>query len=133
MIISFECYCATQWGEVLQIAGSATVLGGWKTEEALTMKCIAPNKWKVEIDIPFKERGPFSYKYLVKNIEHNTIVWEHGKNREFLNASASYTSIHIKDLWEPGNNVQFLWTTSAFTDLIFRRDHTLEKQKGCFI
>jgi len=128
MIISLECYCPTHWGQVLNVTGSHSALGSWKTEDALSMQCIAPNKWKIELEVSNEDRLSFSYKYFLKKDGSHSLVWEHGKNREFSITSARYASYHIKDLWSGGNNVQFSWTTSAFTDVIFRRDKTQEKK-----
>jgi 4-alpha-glucanotransferase len=128
MIISLECYCPTQWGQVLNVTGTHSKLGSWKTEEALPMQCIAPNKWKIEFEVSAEEQLKFSYKYFLKNGGDQSLVWEHGKNREFFKSSSQFDSYHIKDLWSAGNNVQFSWTTSAFTDVVFRRDKNLEKK-----
>ncbi|MCK9207453.1 MAG: 4-alpha-glucanotransferase [Salinivirgaceae bacterium] len=122
MVVSFECYCPTHWGQTLFVTGSVPELGGWNVEEALPLECIAPNKWKVTAQLESKGNVVPEYRYFLKEAHSDHVVWDHHKVRMLSKIGAQFQSLHLKDLWVFPGNKQETWTTSAFAQVIFRRD-----------
>jgi len=123
MIISFECYCPTQWGQSLYIVGSTNELGNWDMNNALPMQSITTDKWKVAVELDSESKLSFQYKYFIKDENQEAVFMEFGENRNFTGNGDRFETIHLKDLWQYHGNEQYVWTKSAYSEVIFKR-HT---------
>lgn len=121
MTLSLACYCPTQWGQNLYITGSIKELGNWDTNQAVALNCIAPDKWRKELNLSAKSLQGFSYKYFLKDENSGAVIWEQGANHEFKKVAPRFKQMHINDIWT-FKSVQQAWKTMAFTNAIFKRD-----------
>ncbi|PKP11936.1 MAG: 4-alpha-glucanotransferase [Bacteroidetes bacterium HGW-Bacteroidetes-4] len=128
MTLSFDCYCETQWGETLYVIGGVSQLGNWNPDKALAMNCIAPNKWKLVLNISAKSKPAFEYKYLIKSGQHAYQIWEPGKNRTIKTRGLKYKHYHIQEQWASLSPEMTAWESSAFTGVIFKPDEATQKQ-----
>lgn len=124
MVISFECFCPTSWGQSLYVSGSVPGLGNWHVDNALPMECIAPNKWKLSIEIEPKTAFGAAYSYFIRETNSEHIFWDRTKKRTVPKVGNQFQSILIKDLWEFPGNKQQTWTTTAFVNTIFKREES---------
>lgn len=120
MTLSFDCYSQTQWGETVYVTGGTSQLGNWNPDKAMAMNCIAPNKWKLVLNLTTKSKPEFEYKYFIKSGQHDYQVWEPGKNRIFKTRGLKYKHYHIQDHWATLTPEMAAWETAAFTGVIFK-------------
>ncbi|MDA3892292.1 MAG: 4-alpha-glucanotransferase [Salinivirgaceae bacterium] len=127
MNISFECYCPTEWGQSLFLVGSTKELGSWKIENAIPLKSITEDKWKVIIELKASAKVAIEYKYFMRDGNRNTIFYEFGTNRKFTGNASRFGDINLKDLWRYHGNDQYVWTKSAFANVVFNRNDSQAK------
>lgn len=139
MTVLFECYCPTQWGQSVYVVGSLQEFGNWNVENAIALKAISTDTWKVEIEIAPNSKVNFHYKYFMKDENQNEIFWEYGGNRQFSGNGTRFESFHFKDLWQFHGDKQYVWTKSAYANVIFKRNindvkrYTLPTKAECII
>jgi len=121
MVIHFDCFCSTQWGQNLFVAGSCNELGGWDAEKALPLVCFDLNRWRGELVIRNKTNPDIHYKYFIKD-SSGVIHWEQGKNRELKPETSTFEQFSLFDSWSVYANPQYTWESSAFTKVIFKRN-----------
>lgn len=126
MILQFDCYCQTKWGQNLYVVGDAPELGQWNLKNAVPLKCCNLNRWCATIDI--MQNGPVCYKYVLFNGE--TSITEIGPARvssQFLKNDAKCCCI---DNWQEPKTEYTAFLSSAFTNVLFSPDKRFLKKNS---
>lgn len=91
----------TVYGQNLFLSGSSSQLGGWNASRALPLSA-----GKYTEDQPvwytfesFPVGVDLEYKYVLKNVDGNTIVWENGSNRRYTVPASCEVSVKVNDMW----------------------------------
>ena len=100
MIICFSIHYNTNWGQKLCISGSIPELGNWNPEKAPEMVYMPGGTWVLKLSI----NTDFKYKYCIIDEQKNTIEWEIGKNRFFLNQPFIGENVNLIDSWRTNTN-----------------------------
>lgn len=127
MILQFDCFCQTRWGQSLYVIGNVPELGQWNLKDAVPLKCCNLNRWCATVDV--KQKEPVFYKYVLYNGE--TFVTEIGPSRvssQILNDNAICCCI---DSWQEPKTEYTAYLSSAFSDVLFVHDkQNLKKSKA---
>lgn len=124
MLINFECFCPTKYGQNLFLIGSEKELGAWDTDKAIPLTCMDLNRWKA--GVYFDSDTSFEYKFFMREEHSGAIYWEQGKNRSF-EIKSHFKTTDLIDQWTFFGNDQYTWASSAFTKVLFNRDEEKEK------
>lgn len=118
MVIQFDCFCQTVWGQDLYLIGDVPELGQWNLKDAVPLKCVNLNRWCATVDVSRCE--PVCYKYVLYNGE--SFVTEIGPSRvspQMLKNNAICCCI---DSWQDPKTEYTAFLSSAFANVLFVHD-----------
>ena len=115
MIVHFDCYCPTEWGQKLVVIGSSEELGKWDLDKALPLECCDLNRWRAAVNYSGQET--VWYKYVLVNKDDSHYQMEMGHVRTLpLSGGAE---CHCIDTWQELPVEFSAYLSSAFTDVLF--------------
>jgi 4-alpha-glucanotransferase len=126
MLINFECFCSTQWGQNLFVSGSSKELGAWDVNKAVPLNFTGQDEWQVKVKIDTAGKQPVEYKYFIREAATGAIYWEQGKNRVLEVEPSRFKTAMVIDFWSGFGNDQYTWASSAFTRVLFKRSDKAE-------
>lgn len=119
MIVHFDCYCPTVWGQRLVVTGSSEELGKWDLDKALTLECCELNRWRATIN--YSGRETVWYKYILINKDDSHYQMEMGHVRTL--PSSNGADCHCIDTWQELPIEFSAYLSSAFTNVLFSADN----------
>lgn len=99
--LMFNVRKPTSYGQNIFFSGNTPQLGGWNTSQAIPLSAGKYTE-KQPLWYTFKRfpvGAAFEYKYVLKNEDGNTIVWELGPNRRYVVPASCAVSIAVDDDW----------------------------------
>ncbi|GAA6060428.1 hypothetical protein JCM10212_002196 [Sporobolomyces blumeae] len=99
--VNFKVTKATQYGENIYLAGSASALGGWDLSKAVPLNANSYTSsnpiWQTSsaVNLPASQR--FEYKYVLKS-SSGQFTYENGNNRYYTTPASGSTS--LADTWQ---------------------------------
>lgn len=122
MLIEFQCFCPTLYGQNLFVTGSAAELGNWDVNKAIPLKCTGLNRWEAALEFKAEKKSAVEYKYFMREDFSGALHWEQGKNRVLNLLPERFKTTETIDHWSFFGNDQYTWVSSAFTKVIFKRE-----------
>jgi 4-alpha-glucanotransferase len=116
MTFLFELNQQVSYGQRVFVCGSVAELGSNDEAVAVSMNCVANDKWEIAIDLKAAVKE-FSYFYVVKD-NYGNGYREWGAPRKISTHNAAV--IRLKDTWQARPQQEFLYT-SVFTDSVLVR------------
>lgn len=117
MKLTFRIHYYTQWGQQIAVLGSLPSLGGLELDKAFILTYQSEGYWEGTIDIPAKEQGDFTYRYLLIDSTSGAITEEWGPNRQ-AELEGKAKDIWFYDSWRAQTDSHNVFYRSAFTQAI---------------
>ncbi|KAM0720925.1 hypothetical protein Q7P37_003210 [Cladosporium fusiforme] len=99
--LMFNVRRPTVYGQRVFLSGSVPQLGAWDTSKALPLSAGKYTEkqpvWYTFVRLP--AGSTVEYKYVLKNADGSTIVWELGPNREYTVPATCAVSAAVDDEW----------------------------------
>lgn len=126
MILQFDCYCPTRWGQDLYVVGDAPELGQWNLKNALPLKCCNLNRWCASVEI--RQGKPVCYKYVLR--DGDATIAEIGPARMSSQILKNGARCCCIDSWQEPKIEYTAFLSSAFTNVLFRTDKRFLKKNS---
>lgn len=98
--VTFEVRVRTQFGQNVKVVGDADELGGWNTNEGVSLSASQYTEsdpvWKGTVGLGAGEA--IEYKYIIVN-QDTSIVWERDPNREYTVPRSCREAVSKSDTW----------------------------------
>lgn len=118
MILNFECYCKTHWGQRVYVVGSIAELGNWNVDKALPLECCDLNRWRATIEL--NQYQAIQYRYVLVDTEQNIRTLEKVPVRSIPPQLGSALTYYCNDTWQLLGNEIPAYFSSAFTNILFK-------------
>ena len=125
MILKFDCYCPTEWGQSLKVVGSSPELGNWDIEKALPLTCCELNRWRTTVEC---QSQPVHYKYILVDSKTGRQTIEIRPVRTSPATSKKTAICYCIDTWQQLGMEYAAYLSSAFTNVIFKVDKKFRKK-----
>ena len=127
MILKFDCYCPTEWGQSLKVVGSAPELGNWDVDKALPLECCELNRWRTTVECAVEE--PVQYKYILVDVKSGTQSVEVRPSRKSAAILKRNGTCCCIDIWQNLETEYAAFLSSAFTKVLFKADKRFVTKK----
>ncbi|MGE5355890.1 MAG: 4-alpha-glucanotransferase [Deltaproteobacteria bacterium] len=120
MTIQFTINYHTVPGQGIFITGNQNILGDNSIDSALPMFYFNDQSWRIQVKIPVSKKSMLEYKYIIKDLNTGTILYEYRTRRISLAPKNDNDLIDIYDTWSNPGLTDYCFETSMF-------DHVLPK------
>ncbi|NVO18399.1 MAG: 4-alpha-glucanotransferase [Bacteroidetes bacterium] len=120
MLINFQVEYKTFPGQNLIMVGSIKELGYNEPSKGkyLILKEVNSGIWELKLEL--KAAADFSYRYMVKDDNFNTVIDEWGPDRLFRSEGRKDMKVLVVDKWRAISDPDFTLHSSAFTNAILK-------------
>lgn len=126
MVIQFDCFCNTVWGQELYLVGDVPELGQWNLKDAVPLKCCNLNRWCTTIEVG--QSKPVNYKYAL--FDGKTFVLEIGPARVSSRILKNNAICCCIDDWQEPKTEYAAFLSSAYTNVLFAHDKRFSVNKN---
>lgn len=128
MILKFDCYCPTEWGQSLKVVGSVPELGSWDVDKALSLECCELNRWRATVECAVAE--PVQYKYILADAKSGTQSVEVRPSHKSASILKNIETCCCIDTWQNLKTEYAAFLSSAFTKVLFKANNKFNAKKN---
>jgi len=128
MILKFDCYCPTEWGQSVKVVGSIPELGSWDVEKAVSLICCELNRWRIEVEC--ETNSPVCYKYILIDTRTGDQTIEVRPARISADPIKNAAVCCCIDTWQNLGTEYSAFLSSAFTNVLFKADKKFSAKKN---
>lgn len=128
MILKFDCYCPTEWGQSLKVVGSVPELGSWDVDKALSLECCELNRWRATVECAAAE--PVQYKYILADAKSGTQSVEVRPSHKSASILKNIETCCCIDTWQNLKTEYAAFLSSAFTKVLFKANNKFNAKKN---